>query len=926
MVNACTLTEVQINEAVRFLAHGIDVLGINPQVLLNSYPMDCQDILWQRYQDRTIIVSPPKGPTIIDKKKPSWNHKFNSANGQLWAQLHEHLIVDKGRSELEVASLDQASDEILFRLNDPFTSADTKSIEPVKGLVVGYVQSGKTANYTALAAKAFDAGFKIVIVLTGIHNALRRQTQIRMNNELGVAISRSERVTAAKAGEPTIHAMTTEDLLTGDFKYSNIANSVLNSGRFLFVTKKNKSVLQNLNRWLGQNLGQQTLIIDDEADQASINTGGNRIFDMFETESPALLPEPNLGELSPDEISPTAINKEIRILIDKFSHVSYVGYTATPYANVFIRHDAQDREAGDDLYPSDFIVSLEKPVGYMGPEEFFGSSVTDQIGDDPSVSDSVIQIVPDEEITELKDLIEHHAHNPDIGIPKSMQTAIKEFLLGTSIRRAVEIESKPSAILIHTTRLADDQSVLKSKVEDFLKTTRMSWRYNPEGALREWKAFWDQYVATIPDGPFKITFDDVIPKLSDLISQFSPLPVLLLNSKSDDELDYELNPNLTAIVIGGNKLSRGLTIEGLIVSYFVRESSSPNADTLTQMGRFFGYKSDVVDITRIYTTDQLRSEFRDVSLMESSLRREIQLYALSGKSPDDFGPRVIKRVGLLPTARNRMRDARSYDVSYSGDLVQTTSFPKYSELNGAKNKTKLLTNVELTSAFLSKCHQQFLSEDLGLESKMLWKGVNSNDVAAFIEQYQVVDNATRFRPELLSRYIRDMQKEGELTEFSVALVGRSADSTLGSESFGLSRSVGKVARSLAIGSDVSIGSLITPLHFAGKTGDELIDLTDSQLEEASMLIGDFGLTPVNAVRTVRTPKVGLLLVYPISQNSRGSESSKGKRVDVSLGESLKIPVSEDLTIVGLSLVFPNSDQDQTSRKYWVGTAGQDDER
>jgi hypothetical protein len=454
----------------------------------------------------------------------------------------------------------------------------------------------------------------------------------------------------------------------------------------------------------------------------------------------------------------------------------------------------------------------------------------------------------------------------------------------------------------------------------------MAWRYNSKEALAEWQGYWNDYVETIPDGPFKVNFEEVIPQLTELIGQFSPLPVLLLNSKSEDELDYEVNPGLTAIVIGGNKLSRGLTIEGLIVSYFVRESSSPNADTLTQMGRFFGYKSEVIAITRIYTTDQLRSEFRDISLMESSLRREIQLYALSGKTPEDFGPRVIKRVGLLPTARNRMRDARSYDVSYSGDLVQTTSFPKFAEVNRAKNKSKLLMNVELTSSFLKTCSQVGSEIDLSVDTKLLWKHVSSSAVASFIEQYQVVENVTRFRPELLSRYIRDMQSAGELTEFSVALIGRGVDGHLGSESFGLSKSVGKVARSLANGSDVSIGSLITPLHFAGGTGDELIDLSESQLAEAAKLISDFGLTPVNAVRTARTSKNALLLIYPISQHSRGSSTAKGKRADVSLGESLKIPAPDDVTIVGLSLVFPNSDQDQTSRKYWVGTAGQDDER
>jgi hypothetical protein len=911
------MTEVELKKALRFLVQGIDDLGMNPQELLEKFDQNCREELWERYQNETIIVSTPTGPSVIQNGNPTWREKFNTANGPLWANLYEHLLVDKQRSETEIASLDQASDEILFRLNDPFIPAESNNKKAVKGLVVGFVQSGKTANYTAMAAKAFDAGFKIVIVLTGIHNALRRQTQIRMNNELGIALTTENRQTTLKSGDPSIHAMTGEDLLTGDFRYSNISNTVLASGRFLFVTKKNKSVLSNLNNWLDKAaLNQPTLIIDDEADQASINTGGNKVFDILEDDEDA----------GSEDLNPTAINKEIRLLVDKFAHVSYVGYTATPYANVFIKHDAQDYEAKDDLYPSDFIVSLAKPQGYMGPEEFFGSSVTEVAGEDPSLSDKVIQIVPEEEITELKDLVQKYGNDPAYGLPKSLQNAVRDFLLGTSLRRLVDGKIAPSAVLIHTTRLAAEQLVLKNKVESYLSGLRANWRYNTVDAKLEWETYWEEYIAKVPDGEYKLKFQDIELKLAELIGQFSPLPVKLLNSKSDDELDYELDPNLTAIVVGGNKLSRGLTIEGLIVSYFVRESSSPNADTLTQMGRFFGYKSDLVAVTRIYTTDQLRSDFRDVSLMESSLRREIQLYALSGKTPRDFGPRVVKRVGLSPTSKNKMKDAKSYDISYSGDLVQTTSFPKYGDKKRSTSESKIEVNLKLATNFLETVDKDYKRANIQSPNRILWKDVDSRSVAAFLEEYQGVENATRFRPELITRYISDMVNIGELSKMSVAVIGRQADDELGTESFGLGLNFGRVARSLDKGSDVSIGSLITPLNFATKTGDELIDMSDGQLQQALKYIDEFELSPVNAVRTARTPHRGLLLIYPISPSSVGSETSTGKRSDISLGKSLEIPTDKNTTIVGLSLVFPNSDQDQTSRKYWVGTAGQNDQQ
>jgi hypothetical protein len=281
--------------------------------------------------------------------------------------------------------------QVLFLLGDPSESG--KNLESVKGLVVGYVQSGKTANYTALSAKAFDAGYKIVIVLSGIHNALRRQTQIRLENELGVIASTPDRLTAsaiAPSGFDAITRITTDDLTTGDFKYSNIQNNVLGKGRSLFVTKKNASVLAKLIDWIGNSaLDVPTLIIDDEADQATINTKNGVTkaeYEAYEGDQPSDI-----------DIDPTRINELVRTLVKKFNNVSYVGYTATPYANVFIPFDDTHSVVGDELYPKDFILSLPKPNNYMGPEDFFGTQMSGEKG--PADTENVIQIVPSEAVS-----------------------------------------------------------------------------------------------------------------------------------------------------------------------------------------------------------------------------------------------------------------------------------------------------------------------------------------------------------------------------------------------------------------------------------------------------------------------------------------------------------------------------------------------
>ena len=868
---------------------------------------------------------------VSSRTRAMWDSTYSSAEGETWRNLRNFLIDVRGRDKDDLLALDKASDKVLFQLGRPDEIGT--GLDKIKGLVVGYVQSGKTANYTAVTAKAFDAGFKIVIVLSGIHNALRRQTQIRMDNELGIEIDSPERRTARKAGEPNgspINIMTAEDAINGDFKYSNISSSVLSNGRFLFVTKKNASVLDKLIKWIGT-AGRDlpTLIIDDEADQATINTRGSvsqAQYEEFEGESPSDI-----------DIDPTRINELIRKLISKFNNISYVGYTATPYANVFITHDASHSVLDDDLYPKDFIISLPKPLGYMGPEEFFGASLTAEASDEIDHSESVIEIVSHEEVDQIDNLdANRSSHESGVAVPPKLRRSIMTFILGTAARRTFEGKVAASSMLIHASHLKEKQKELAKLTQEFVDELRTNWRYDKDAHGAEWVQLWHELKATFRSEKFTFEFQELENHLNEILGRYSPLPVLLLNYSSDDELDYEADPNLTAIVIGGNKLSRGLTLEGLLVSYFVRKANAPKADTLTQMGRFFGYRADLIELTRIFTTDELRTMFIEISLVESALRRELAQYDLDGKTPKDYAPRVRARSLLMPTARNKMRSAVIEGVSYSGDLVQTTSFPKSTESprgRAVSHQSKLDANLESTSKFIANLMRAYgepavgtspgMQNDLQVAlSRAQWDGVDWREVVEYLGNYYEIEGATRFVTNQLTRYITDLAKSEspELVEWTVAVAGRSEDSRLGGEAFSTRFNFGRIERALANGSFVSIGALVNPLDLLNESGDELLGFTGHEITKMiEKKKSEPELKSSEIVRSARPKTRGLLVIYPVSPESIGragqTTTDKGKRTDLTLGQALFESREGARTVVGLAISFPISER--TSSAYWA---------
>lgn len=867
-------------------------------------------------------------PVVLRDKWVPWNGKFNSSNGDHWLNLRRHLIENLDWDLMRVEELDRTSDEVLFNLQDPDMSLQPK--DPVKGLVVGYVQSGKTANYTATVAKAFDAGYRLVVVLAGVHNELRRQTQLRMENELGLVPSNGHRITSRVGGQAglsnAITALTNE---YSDRGYVSVDNSIVTNSRSIAVIKKNVAVMRTFLRWLPQDLKHPVLIIDDEADQASINSNTGTELVTLED-----------GTVVTRKEERTATNRKIVELIGKYSpRVTYVGYTATPYANVFT--DALDEE---NIYPRDFILALPKPSGYFGPKEFFGDLTA---GDESSTlpnSYSMVEIVADEEaqsFRKIAKLIRDGSSKEDpaepvvVALPHGLKRAIKTHLLSVCAFRAAKEDSSiaPTSMLIHVSHIQDVQTATRDAIDLLLKNLMTHWRYYRDQiedssagrtCLEIWKDLWEEVSQNFESPDFAQLSWSQIESHLDYLMNFN-VETICLNSNSKDVLDYEANPEFTGLVVGGNKLSRGLTLEGLLTSYFVRETSAPKADTLSQMGRFFGYRESYADLVKVFTTDSLLQDFKDISMIEEELREELALYSrIPGKTPADFGPRVALRGRLLPTANV---GSANKDVSLSGSLLQTTQLINEVEEEWRQGDNK--RNLEFFESFLEtdSWKNTFLGHD---SSRARWEGIPWVDISKLLDGFQFSSNSSRFNPELVKRHVQ-MQLNSEQNEsalasdhsiWNVAIVGKvhSGDQARPFTHNNYEFKLGPISRSLRVPESGDIGALINPLNIdAGSLkayGDETIDL---ELDEDAIreILADSTLSKQMAVR-LKFRKHPLLCIYPIDTNSVGATKD---RSPIPIGEAL---FGEDRskwprTILGLSIVFPRTSEE--SKGYMSGNAG-----
>ena len=490
--------------------------------------------------------------------------------------------MNRNLSAQVLATLDGDTDRTLGFLENP----DEEGQWDRRGMVMGHVQSGKTANYTGLVCKAADAGYKVIVIIAGIHNSLRNQTQRRIDegfigldstgrmrgaipaqNLVGVGLFDSRR-------QPNSFTTSLRDFNKATANSVNVPLQNL-AEPVVFVIKKNLNTLQNLTEWLTAKNAQRgtstvrypMLLIDDEADNASINIRRDQ-----------------------NEIS--RINGQIRKLLALFDRSCYIGYTATPFANIFIDPDSVDDMLGHDLFPRDFIVSLNPPDNYFGATRVF---VED--------AERVVQMVDDHaDLLPLKHRIDHRVTD----LPRTLKTAVRAFIVARAIRLARGQGGEHNSMLVNVSRFMNVQTQIRNEIHLLIAEIRRSVRVN--AAMPPAQALRDPEIAALRQ-VFRDHYEDTgRPSWEDiqelLHESASPIPVVEVNSRSSGSLDYldHDRAGLNVIAVGGLSLSRGLTLEGLMVSYFLRNSMM--YDTLLQMGRWFGYRNGYEDLWRVWMPEE----------------------------------------------------------------------------------------------------------------------------------------------------------------------------------------------------------------------------------------------------------------------------------------------------------------------------------
>ena len=815
--------------------------------------------------ERNIIITDPYAIVSAERRRLDWLRHVDPTTFVYWPRLRDYLIDRRGLPEQTANSVDNVTDRILSAIDNPQTTEAFK----VRGLVLGYVQSGKTTNYSALMAKAADVGFRLFIVLSGVHNGLRLQTQKRLQAEL-----------VTQAGFPPLPPQRawrplTMPTMRGDFNPGTVDPGLLTSPNpVLMVVKKNVSVLQRLIPWLeglppAVRRSLPTMIIDDEADQATPNTGGNR--------PAADDPEAGADEMG-DEADPSKINEKVRTLVNGFTKVAYVAYTATPFANVFIDYKADDREAGQDLYPRDFIIDLPRPHGYFGAEKIFGRP-----DDDAFEELDVIRTVPDDEVDLLLPRKRDPAFAPSL--TPSLRQAFDDFVLAGAAMFQRGRGEDPASMLIHTSHLTAVQQQLTTYVaEQLVEMVRAQWLYRTTAIESRLRRRWEddfrlltRREAAALDAPFDAIRGYITPFLRAVV-------VRQLNSYSEDELDYDLDKDLKVVVVGGNRLSRGLTLENLLVSYYVRAAAQ--YDTLMQMGRWFGFRAGYHDLTRIYTTAELSQWFRDLALVELELREEIERYDKEHLTPIDFAVRVRKHPNLLPTSRLKMRAATTLSFSYDAQVVQTIKFP-------LGDMGWLGHNLAETRNFL---HGLGAPAEYWAPHQPFWRNVPARAVLEFLQAYRMDRSATRVDADLIRNYIRRQTEQDQLTSWIVAVAGRTVEEP-------------RLGGPIDLGIDG--GQPIFPIERRRIEGTDNLKAIVSASDEAIGLDRRIASGMPDAkgreFRALRAATEGLLIIYPISKYSgHGGAQRVAKREPL-----FADPAQKGETVIGVGISFPRSSSGAT---------------
>ncbi len=802
---------------------------------------------WFREQaQRVLDIAAPVGwREQTDAKgahRPPW-YPGSNPPGQAWAAVRPVLVDRIGESA--TARLDEATEKVVGSLADPGHRLDT-----VQGLVIGFVQSGKTSSYTAVAAKAADAGYRLIIVLAGLHDALRQQTQVRLERDLVAPV--------ANNGLPPEWMWQPLTDSFGDFVAPPGGNSASYLGapnhRLLIVIKKNSRRLDYLLNWLKSCPEQvradcPTLVLDDEADQASVNSA-------------------KVNKLA------TKINRQLRDLVKTMPTISYVGYTATPYANVLINPSA------DDLYPRDFIYSLPRPEGYQGPEVLFGRESIAE-GDVPDDGYDMIREVPEEEAAQI--VYSGPKEGRGAFVPEvtpAFEDALRWFLIATAARRA-RGQDGHSSMLVHTAPFVTEHFAMARRLRQWLGATRASSA--PDSS---WRRLWDheQEADTPTTTGANVTWEAVAEHLPRVIESAT---VVVDNGMSDDRLDYSTDEASVVIAVGGATLSRGLTLEGLVSSFFLRGART--YDALMQMGRWFGYRPGYEDLPRMWMEPATVDAFRFISTVEEEIRRDVERYGAESLTPEQFAVRIRTHPSLAVTSPMKMQHALKSQVSYAGRRLQTFLFEH-------RNGEVVRSNMDAARRLVAASAASSTPLDGVAKGSFVLRDVGSAGVERFLTSYRFHPDHVELDGQRILDWLSKREESGlPPMRWNVAIAGRAnsrisrpeGEVDLGTLEFAPGIEVACVNRAQMTATARSDRADIKTLM---SRQDSIIDVPGAQIPNTEP---DLAL-----LRETRAAGHALLILYPISAASIPMRNPKGRAV--------RKPLDAVDHLIGVGLVFPRT--------------------
>ena len=843
-----------------------------------------------------------KEPSVCSDNDTPWvKDAKTTINFNLWNR-YKQWIREKDPL-FPLSDLELITDIILDKCGNP----QIKSSWDKRGMVVGNVQSG-------LINRSIDAGYKVIIVIAGVYSSLRRQTQERCdegvigrttnsfmskNNIVGVG-------NYASNNDPEIYSFTTSNYTgvtdDGDFNADRVKglNIPIGSSPIILVIKKNKSILENIIRFFSDKLDEDkeklinlpTLIIDDEADNASVNT--SRSLDEAKT-----------------------INRLIRTLINLFDQSTYIGYTATPYANLFIPDSDKelttrigdspyDYKIGPDLFPKDFIINLKAPDNYIGAANFFG--LRDPYSDDKENLNEPLDLfrpIVDSDVL-YEDKIEKDIL-PET-IPDSLKRAIHSFVLTCAIRRVRGDVKKHNSMLIHISFYINWIDRIAKLVYEYLEDLVnfiSGGDFQTISMLR--KIYEEDFIPTTQNILDNITYKDYKIKIEEwdnikkeLKNAAAKIDVRAVHGEKTpgnleylniEELDFSKEKNgLSVIAVGGNRLSRGITLEGLSVSYFLRPSK--NYDSLMQMGRWFGYRLGYVDLCRLYTTPTIYEWFNHITMATEEMRRDFEVMRGSNVKPKDFQLKVRNHSGLLAiTSVSKLYFADELKISFSGTNPQTYQLSK--DIKDIKDNFESMKTLLKGLALNLEQQNKNIHENRIIHDKLkylIFPYASVSLIIKFLESYKI--NQPSLDTTLLSKYIKKQSDNNQIESWVVCLVSNTDERVFLDRGRGVPRGERK-ANDKAYSFEVELNRKKYQIGCSIR----------NQKKNSSM---DYYLIPKNQIDTMKDRTVGLSsdkLSYADIKKERCAKK-QGLLLIYPLDERGALDVNSNYPIVGFSIHFP----------------------